>query len=581
MLNLLSPKPILVSGTRPLTDRVIEGLGAAGRRVRAVALDGLEAFNLARVQTLILADPADAAGLIATLSARVAEGHARREPLRLILMHGAGRAPDLPEPASYGPLRVETFAIEDRAARAVLARWPLHSGMDPPFGQVPHLLIAGFAPPAEALLIQALRLIQYGEPRPLVSIATDDPGELASEFQTRYPQAEQVADLRFAPLADPPLAGSPPVSLAAVCERTPERGIETARALVRRIAVAQQASPPILLEVGDARPGGDLGDWDGQILPFSYLREACRADVLLDGSGDRIAQGIHDHYRDSIAAQGRDPTKEAAGQAWERLAATYRDANRHQADHMLAKLAVVDCRAVEEERVESFALAPLEIERLAVIEHQRWAADRYLDGWSYAPVRDNALKHHPQLIPFADLSEPMKDLDRLAVRGVPALLGRSGLGVVRILIVGVPEPHQGCSIGRRLDRLLDQLLERLLTRYPDRALILASTLRAAAARHVVRRALETAEAGLFLLCPRPLQQTLEAQPDEAARRELLALAARAERRISLRGDGDLDRWLAERAEIRLDLGERASSPGSRKRVLADTTGNRLVWNFEY
>lgn len=580
MLNPFGPRPILVSGTPHLVERVIEGLGAAGRRVSAVVPDGLRTLSLTRVQTLILADPPDAAGLVASLSSRLTEIGPRREPLRLILMHGRGRAPELP-PAEDGPLQIETFAIEDRAARAVLARWPLHTGMDPPFGQVPHLLIAGFAPPAEALLVQALRLIQYGEPRPLVSIATNDPEGLASDIHTRYPQAEQIAELCFTPLANPRLAGSPPVSLAAVCERTPERGLETARALVQDIAGSQQASPPILLEIGDARPAGDLGDWDGQILPFSYLREACRADVLLDGSGDRIARGIHDHYRDSIAAQGRDPTQEAAGQTWERLAATYRDANRHQADHMLAKLAVVDCRAVEEERVESFAFAPLEIERLAVIEHQRWAADRYLDGWSYAPVRDNALRHHPQLIAFADLSEPMKDLDRLAVRGVPTLLGRSGLGVVRTLIVGVPEPHRQCRAGRRLDRLLDQLLERLLTRYPDRALILASTLGAATARQVVRRAVETAGAGLFLLCPHPLQQTLDAQPDDAARHELLALAARAERRISLPGDGELDRWLAERAEILLDLGERAASAGSRKRVLADTTENRLVWTFEY
>jgi hypothetical protein len=178
----------------------------------------------------------------------------------------------------------------------------------------------------------------------------------------------------------------------------------------------------------DATARGRIEDWDGQIIPVSYLREACRPAVLLDGRGDEVARTIHDHYRDSIAAQGRNPDGEPAGQPWELLATSYRQANRHQADHVWAKLAVTDARAVPEEMVDSFVLTPLEVERLAVIEHERWAADRHLDGWSYAPERDNQLKHHPQLIPYADLSEPMKDLDRFAVRGCRPCLRVRGSG---------------------------------------------------------------------------------------------------------------------------------------------------------
>ena len=125
-----------------------------------------------------------------------------------------------------------------------------------------------------------------------------------------------------------------------------------------------------------------MADWDGQVMPFSWLRDACQPEVLLDHQGDELARVIHDHYQDSIAAQGRDPSEEPAGRPWEALPASYRNANRHQADHLWAKLAVTDCRAVPEELVESFAFAPLEGERLAIIEHARWAADRYLDGWS-------------------------------------------------------------------------------------------------------------------------------------------------------------------------------------------------------
>jgi hypothetical protein len=223
----------------------------------------------------------------------------------------------------------------------------------------------------------------------------------------------------------------------------------------------------------------------------------------------------------------------------------------------------------------------LEAERLAVIEHLRWAADRYLDGWAYAPVRDNARKHHPQLIPYPGLSEPIKDLDRFAVRGVPALLARSGLGVVRMLILGLPEPHPDCPGGRGLRRLLDRVFERLVARYPDRSLVVASTLADPRARLAVHRALELAGAGLFLLCPRPIGETVAAQPDRAARRDLLRLVARAERRIPLPGPGQLDRWLAERAEICLALGPGSAAPAARKLVLVDASRQRLEWGFDY
>ena len=78
---------------------------------------------------------------------------------------------------------------------------------------------------------------------------------------------------------------------------------------------------------------------------------------------------------------------------------------------------------------------------------------------------------------------------------------------------------------------------------------------------LARRAVQLADAGLFLLCPRPLAEILSAQPDQHARRDLLALVARAERRIPLPGEDDLNRWLAARAEILVEF-DAASLPES-------------------
>ena len=128
-----------------------------------------------------------------------------------------------------------------------------------------------------------------------------------------------------------------------------------------------------------------------------------------------------------------------------------------------------------------------------------------------------------------------------------------------------------------------------MARYPDRSLVIASPLADPASRLFAWHALGRAGAGLFLLCPRPLAETLARQPDEAARLDLLGLLTRTERRISLPGQGDgedaLEHWFAQRGEIRLYLGsapgrgEAESSPP--KRVLLDPVAGRIDWGFEY
>jgi hypothetical protein len=121
-----------------------------------------------------------------------------------------------------------------------------------------------------------------------------------------------------------------------------------------------------------------------------------------------------------------------------------------------------------------------------------------------------------------------------------------------MLIVGVPETMGSIGIGSLRARV-DQLLLRLRARYPDRGLVIAATLADAASRLLARRALQLADAGLFLLCPSPLAETLAAQPNQDARIDLLGLVARVERRIPLPGEGELDRWFAERAEILVQI----------------------------
>jgi hypothetical protein len=64
------------------------------------------------------------------------------------------------------------------------------------------------------------------------------------------------------------------------------------------------------------------------------------------------------------------------------------------------------------------------IEILAENAHDAWAAARFADGWQYGPRHDTRARLHPNLVPYGDLSEAEKDIDRdvvvATVRGILA-----------------------------------------------------------------------------------------------------------------------------------------------------------------
>jgi ryanodine receptor 2 len=53
-------------------------------------------------------------------------------------------------------------------------------------------------------------------------------------------------------------------------------------------------------------------------------------------------------------------------------------------------------------------------EQLARHAHEVWARERRRLGWTYGPVRDDARRQHPCLVPYDALPESEKQLDRNA-----------------------------------------------------------------------------------------------------------------------------------------------------------------------
>ena len=52
------------------------------------------------------------------------------------------------------------------------------------------------------------------------------------------------------------------------------------------------------------------------------------------------------------------------------------------------------------------------VELMAKNVHEVWAKSRIEQGWTYGPVRDDAKRTNPSLVPYEELPEIEKDYDR-------------------------------------------------------------------------------------------------------------------------------------------------------------------------
>ena len=56
-------------------------------------------------------------------------------------------------------------------------------------------------------------------------------------------------------------------------------------------------------------------------------------------------------------------------------------------------------------------------ERLAENAHDLWAQERFSQGWTYGPQRDDHAKKHPCLVPYDRLPDSEKEYDRHTTMG--------------------------------------------------------------------------------------------------------------------------------------------------------------------
>lgn len=363
-------------------------------------------------------------------------------------------------------LRLEFFNAYRLGPRALLDTWQPQraaAGNAPP-----QIIVAGSGPIALNLVTEAARrwrLDHRDSPeRMRVTLIAPDAAERIAALRGRLPPLGDSVDLAAVPadLTDPaaPPLSLPPLAAAAgrpgssqpdIAFACLESDADNVQAVIRLrhalpdevpvVACATGLAGSSLITLLDRSASGYLTN----VHAFGLLDRICRPEVVLNLESETIARTIHQDYVRRRLSRGAAPGSDPALSAWEDLPEGLRESNRLQAADIRAKLDAIGYEFVPitDWDAEPFELSGQQVETLARREHNRWCNERLRTGWRHGPVRDTHAKLSPFLVPWEELREDVRDLDRDAVRLIPSILATAGFAIV---------PLQGPADRRRPPR---------------------------------------------------------------------------------------------------------------------------------
>ncbi|MEW5683434.1 MAG: RyR domain-containing protein [Pseudomonadota bacterium] len=317
-----------------------------------------------------------------------------------------------------------------------------------------HALIVGFGQSGQAIardLIVNCRTTRLAPPR----ITVVDPAARALEgaLRVRAPELDRCAEMifiegRISTQAVEPepdalisaITAGGAVTAAYVCRSADADSLSTAAALQSLLRLSGLGDPPIFTRLRDAHTltrssNGRHGL--NALISFGDLSAIVAASEFLRREPDDAARAFSEAYRSTLSEDQRNDPNNRSGRPWDELDETFRQATRDAVAHIPAKLASARIDPALWRGVARPPRLPpgtklfdtkAEWEALAALEHERWNAQRRLDGWRWADLttRDEARRLHPALAPYEDLPETTKAYDRALVEEVQAICGGAG-----------------------------------------------------------------------------------------------------------------------------------------------------------
>lgn len=142
---------------------------------------------------------------------------------------------------------------------------------------------------------------------------------------------------------------------------------------------------------------------DPALRVVSIFETGLESSEFGDPALEDQARANHETYLAKIA-----PSERAQQSGWDDLPEALKESNRRAILHREVKIAVRTHHASSNRE--------MLIEHLSVCEHHRWMGEKIMAGWRGGKTRDNRRLIHPDIRPYAELSEEAKEKDRVQVR---------------------------------------------------------------------------------------------------------------------------------------------------------------------
>ena len=354
-------------------------------------------------------------------------------------------------------VRLRSFNESELIARRIFSEFPPDAKVAETEQRV-HVLLVGLSSVGQALVQHLARMGHYRSGlKPKITIVDRNVEAKWSSLTVSLPavadwilveKIEIDADHITRQMLDEWLEDDDPITIVYVCRKNEISNLRIARLLLdrqmeaslqknRAIADVVALDPPDGIVLSDFHIHGNHG---GHFHLFSLVgvdgrvKDSVVTKGLLTDIDDTRARFIHDAYRaKDLAMTVQNPEHQIHPNScpWEDLHEDIRDANRMVAGHFEIKLRAIDCRlgSIDEDKEANLNMDELEV--ISIMEHNRWWADRALNGWQLGPVRNDIQKVHPNMVPYDELSEADKQKDRDSVMEMTKILRSEGAIIVR------------------------------------------------------------------------------------------------------------------------------------------------------
>ena len=317
-----------------------------------------------------------------------------------------------------------------------------------------HLIILGFGCMGRTIAVKAAQLGHFANKKRIrISIIDHHATENQSTLLFHHPFIEEVADFSFyqQEVLSPETRNqieewcseSEMIVNVVICFDNPSIAYDALFNLLpafnrNNVRVAVRMNEPenlaFLLKGIGAKKYNEL-----RILPFSIEDNFENFTDPENSKIETFAMDIHKAYVDLVNNEFKNNPeelvkRERSGELnnWDNLKEDFKESSRQQAIHILFKIRAANFEIVDES---DHRPSILEFEKkifnaLAIMEHDRWIAERKVNNWKYGKPSDKANRINEYIIEWDQLPQNIKQYDYDAVSRIPVLLKMIGKKMV-------------------------------------------------------------------------------------------------------------------------------------------------------